>query len=140
MRLIDADALAKSDMAKLIDRYLEHQCNLTVGLAAALMPEIESQPANNSTMTIEEALSVIKTEFMKELDKRQELLDRIANYQEENRQLLRDIKALRSIYTMKSEVCQKCEFADECIDSNAIKEGKLCTSFCAKCEKEEENA
>lgn len=140
MRLIDADALAKSDMAKLIDKYLECQCNLTVGLAAALMPEIESQPANNSTMTIEEALSLIKAEFMKELYKRKELLDKIANYQLENERLRCDIKAYRSIFTMKNELCKKCEFADECIDSNAIKEGKLCTSFCAKCEKEEEDA
>ena len=44
VRLIDANALAESDMAKLIDRYLYNQCNLTVGLAAALMPEIEAKP------------------------------------------------------------------------------------------------
>ena len=42
VRLIDANALAESDMAKLIDKYLYNQCNLTVGLAAALMPEIEA--------------------------------------------------------------------------------------------------
>lgn len=44
VRLIDANALAESDMAKLIDKYLYNQCNLTVGLAAALMPEIEAEP------------------------------------------------------------------------------------------------
>ena len=47
VRLIDANALAESDMAKLIDRYLYNQCNLTVGLAAALMPEIESEPVRH---------------------------------------------------------------------------------------------
>ena len=47
MRLIDANALAESDMAKLIDRYLYNQCNLTVGLAAALMPEIEAEPVRH---------------------------------------------------------------------------------------------
>ena len=47
VRLIDANALAESDMAKLIDRYLYNQCNLTVGLAAALMPEIEAEPVRH---------------------------------------------------------------------------------------------
>jgi len=44
VRLIDANALAESDMAKIIDEYLYNQCNLTVGFAAALMPEIEAKP------------------------------------------------------------------------------------------------
>ena len=44
VRLIDGNALAVSDMAKLIDQYLYDQCNLTVGLAAALMPAIEAEP------------------------------------------------------------------------------------------------
>lgn len=43
MRLIDADALAVSDMAKIIDNYLSCQCNLTVGLAAEMMPTIEPE-------------------------------------------------------------------------------------------------
>jgi rubrerythrin len=43
VRLIDANALAESDMAKLIDKYLYNQCNLTVGFAAALMPTIEPE-------------------------------------------------------------------------------------------------
>ena len=47
VRLIDANALAESDMAKLIDKYLYNQCNLTVGLAAALMPEIEAEPVRH---------------------------------------------------------------------------------------------
>lgn len=47
VRLIDANALAESDMAKLIDEYLYNQCNLTVGLAAALMPEIEAEPVRH---------------------------------------------------------------------------------------------
>lgn len=47
VRLIDANALAVSDMAKLIDRYLYNQCNLTVGLAAALMPTIEAGPVRH---------------------------------------------------------------------------------------------
>ena len=47
VRLIDANALAESDMAKLIDSYLYNQCNLTVGLAAALMPEIEAEPVRH---------------------------------------------------------------------------------------------
>lgn len=44
VKLIDANALAESDIAKIIDGYLYNQCNLTVGLAAALMPEIEAKP------------------------------------------------------------------------------------------------
>ena len=51
VRLIDANALAESDMAKLIDRYLYNQCNLTVGLAAALMPEIEAEPVRHGRWT-----------------------------------------------------------------------------------------
>lgn len=47
VRLIDANALAESDMAKIIDTYLYNQCNLTVGLAAALMPEIEAEPVRH---------------------------------------------------------------------------------------------
>lgn len=43
MRLIDADALSVSDMAKIIDYYLSGQCNLTVGLAVELMPTIEPE-------------------------------------------------------------------------------------------------
>lgn len=44
IRLIDANALAVSDTAKLIDQYLYCQCNLTVKLAADLMPTIEAEP------------------------------------------------------------------------------------------------
>lgn len=47
VRLIDANALAESDMAKIIDGYLYNQCNLTVGLAAALMPEIDAEPVRH---------------------------------------------------------------------------------------------
>lgn len=47
VRLIDGNALAVSDMAKLIDQYLYDQCNLTVGLAAALMPAIEAEPVRH---------------------------------------------------------------------------------------------
>ena len=47
VRLIDANALAESDMAKLIDEYLYNQCNLTAGLAAALMPTIEAEPVRH---------------------------------------------------------------------------------------------
>ena len=50
IRLIDANALAESDMAKLIDKYLYNQCNLTVGLASALMPEIEAEPVRHGRM------------------------------------------------------------------------------------------
>ena len=47
VRLIDANALAESDMAKLIDSYLYNYCNLTVGLAAELMPTIEAEPVRH---------------------------------------------------------------------------------------------
>lgn len=47
IRLIDANALAESDIAKIIDQYLYNQCNLTVGLAAALMPTIEAKPVKH---------------------------------------------------------------------------------------------
>lgn len=47
VRLIDANALAESDIAKIIDNYLYNQCNLTVGFAAALMPEIEADPVRH---------------------------------------------------------------------------------------------
>lgn len=47
VRLIDANALAESDIAKIIDNYLYNQCNLTVGFAAALMPEIEAEPVRH---------------------------------------------------------------------------------------------
>jgi hypothetical protein len=47
VRLIDGNALAESDMAKIIDGYLYNQCNLTVGFAAALMPEIEAKPVKH---------------------------------------------------------------------------------------------
>ena len=43
MRLIDADALEKSEIAQLIDRYLYNQCNLTIGLAVAMMPTIDTE-------------------------------------------------------------------------------------------------
>ena len=52
VRLIDANALAESDMAKLIDNYLYSQCNLTVGLAAALMPEIDAEPVRHGRWTV----------------------------------------------------------------------------------------
>ena len=48
VRLIDGNELAKSAMAKMIDSYLYNQCNLTVGLAAALMPEIEAEPIRHA--------------------------------------------------------------------------------------------
>ena len=47
VRLIDANALAVSDMAKIIDQYLYGQCNLTVGFAAELMPTIEAEPVRH---------------------------------------------------------------------------------------------
>lgn len=47
VRLIDGNALAESDIAKIIDQYLYNQCNLTVGFAAALMPEIEAEPVRH---------------------------------------------------------------------------------------------
>lgn len=56
VRLIDGNALAKSPMAKMIDSYLYYQCNLTVGLAAALMPEIEAEPAVNRMIPCNERL------------------------------------------------------------------------------------
>lgn len=88
-------------------------------------------------MTIEEAFNFIRTEFMKELDKRKELLDKIAELQEDNEQLKRDLKTYRSFYPMKNEVCGKCMFADECLDENRVEGKRLCSSFHAKFESEE---
>ncbi len=61
-------------------------------------------------MTIEEALAFLKTEFIKELDKRKELLDKIAELQKENNQLRHDLKAYRTFYPMKNEVCGNAYF------------------------------
>lgn len=88
-------------------------------------------------MTLEESLDFIRTEFLKELDKRKELLDEIAELQEDNEQLKRDLKAYRSFYLMKNEVCGKCEYADECIDENRAEGKRFCSSFHAKLESEE---
>lgn len=87
-------------------------------------------------MEIEKLLNNIKTEFMKELDKRKDLLDKIARLQNENEQLKQDLKAYRAIYKMKNEVCEKCVFADECLDANRVDGQRLCTSFHAKLKEE----
>lgn len=91
----------------------------------------------DDTITIEESLDLIRAEFMKEFDKRKELLDKIAELLEENDQLKRDIKAYRSFYPMKNEVCRKCMFADECYDENRVEGKRFCSSFHAKLESEE---
>lgn len=88
-------------------------------------------------MTLEESFNFIKEEFRKELDKRNELLDKIAELQEENEQLKRDLNAYRSFYPMKNEVCGKCMFADECSDENRVEGKRFCSSFHAKLESEE---
>lgn len=56
-------------------------------------------------MNLEESLYCIRVEFLKELDKRKELLDKIAELQAEIEQLNRDLKAYRTFYPMKNEVC-----------------------------------
>lgn len=88
-------------------------------------------------MTLEESLDFIRTEFLKELDNRKELLDKIAELQKKNDQLKRDLKAYRSFYPMKNEVCGKCMFADECSDENGVEGRRFCSSFHAKLESEE---
>ena len=88
-------------------------------------------------MTLEESLDFIRTEFLKELDKRKELLDKIAELQKKNEQLKRDLKAYRSFYPMKNEVCGKCMFADECYEENRVEGKRFCSSFHAKLESEE---
>lgn len=88
-------------------------------------------------MTLEEAFDYIRSEFLNELGKRKELLDKIEELQIDNEQLRRDLKAYRSFYPMKNEVCGKCEFADECIDENRVDGKRFCSSFCAKLESEE---
>lgn len=88
-------------------------------------------------MTLEESFNSIKEEFMKELEKREELLDKIKNLQDENYGLRRDLKAYRSFYPMKNEVCEMCEFSDECIDANMVEGKRFCSSFHAKVEDEE---
>ena len=57
-------------------------------------------------MTLEESLDFIRTEFLKELDTRKELLDEIAELQEDNEQLKRDLKAYRSFYPMKMKCAE----------------------------------
>lgn len=83
-------------------------------------------------MPIEDLLTSIRAEFMMELDKRSELLDKIEEKQEKIEQLTRDLAAYRSIYFMKNEMCDLCEFADECIDANRVEGRKCCTSFHAQ--------
>lgn len=83
-------------------------------------------------MKFEKLLDLIRGEFLKELAKRKELLDKIAELQEINNQLYRDLKVYRSLYTMKNEVCGMCAFADECIDEKRVEGKSLCTSFHAK--------
>lgn len=87
-------------------------------------------------MTFEESLDFIRTEFLKELDKRKELLDKIAELQIEYEQLKHDFTTYRSFYPMKNEVCGKCMFADECSDVNRVDGKRFCTSFHAKLESE----
>jgi len=89
-------------------------------------------------MSLEESIYCIRVEFLKELDKRKVLIDEISELQAEFEQLNRDLKAYRSIYPMKNEVCGKCAFADECIDENRVEGKALCTSFHAKSETEED--
>lgn len=88
-------------------------------------------------MTLEESFNFIKEEFMKELKKREELLDKIAKLQKKNEQLERDLKAYRSFYPMKNEVCGRCMFADECVDENRVEGKRFCSSFHAILEDEE---
>lgn len=88
-------------------------------------------------MTIEKSLDSIRNEFMNELDKNNKMLDKIKELQKENEQLERDLKAYRSLYTMKNEVCGRCMFADECIDANRVEWRRLCSSFHAKLENDE---
>ena len=88
-------------------------------------------------MTLEESFNFIKEEFQKELDKRKDLLDEISKLKRENEQLERDLKAYRSFYPMKNEVCGMCEFADECVDENRVEGKRFCSSFHAKLEDEE---
>lgn len=87
-------------------------------------------------MTLEESFNFIKDEFQKELDKRKELLDKIAELQNKNEQLNRDLKAYRSFYPMKNEVCRMCEFADECVDASRVEGKRFCSSFQAKVEED----
>lgn len=92
----------------------------------------ETDDAN--IFTFEESLDFIRTEFMRELQKRKELLDKISELQEENEQLERDLKAYRSFYPMTNEVCRKCMFADECLDAYRFVGKRFCSSFKAKLE------
>ena len=97
----------------------------------------EQMAKQDAIETLEKSFNFIRTEFMKELDKRKELLDKIAKLQKENEQLMRDLKAYRSFYPMKNEVCGKCMFADECIDENRVEGKKFCSSFHAELESKE---
>ena len=80
-------------------------------------------------MTIEKSLDYIRNEFMKEFDKRKELLEKIEELQKENEQLERYLKSYRSFYPMKNEVCGKCMFAHECVDANRVEGRSFCSSF-----------
>lgn len=57
--------------------------------------------------------------------------------QKEIEQLKCDLKAYRSFYPMKNEVCEKCVFAEDCIDANSVEGKRFCSSFHAKLENEE---
>lgn len=90
-------------------------------------------------MNFDESLDLIRGEFFKEMTKRKLLIDKIAELEHENAQLNRDLKVYRSIYPMKNEVCEKCAFADECIDENRVEGKPPCTSFHAKEDEEDHN-
>lgn len=80
-------------------------------------------------MNIEKLLESIRTEFTKELDKRKELLDKVAELQEDNKQLEQGLKFYRSIFKMNKDVCEKCMFNDECISAGIVDGKELCSSL-----------
>lgn len=86
-------------------------------------------------MELEKLLDSIKTEFTKEIDKRNELLDKVAKLQKDNEQLEQDLKFYRSIFTMNQDVCAKCMFNGECISAGRVDGKELCSSFHAKLER-----
>ena len=115
MRTIDADAL-KTRIRELCinyDNLFSVEAYVRIIEALEAMPTIKEDPKRgrwipfserrSDTMTLEEALDCIRSEFINELDKRKELLDKIKKLQIDNEGLRRDLKAYRSFYTMKND-------------------------------------
>lgn len=80
-----------------------------------------------------EHLDAIRSEFIEELGKRKDLLDRVDKLQNEVEQLKHTLTVIRSSYPMHNYMCKGCAWADECTDAGNV-EGKnqICSAFVAE--------